>query len=325
MSASLIDCKHEGRGKVLFFARDYISGTEFAVRECCHCRLVYTDLSYTDQAVVGETFYPADYYGRQKRYPLFLGKILNYFVMHRARLLGEEEKKASGAILDIGCGQGLFLKQFADRGWQAVGIEVSSSAAFHAREVQGLDVLVGKRTTEELANDSFDIISLWHVLEHADQPKTLLSEARRVLKTDGKLLLSVPNFSSLEARLGKQNWFHLDVPRHITHFTQDGLQTTLDATGWEITKKSYFTPEYDFFSFIQTAQNMCGLEMNLLYRIIRSGNLRKEDAPNPPLIQKILAILSFPLFALISLAYVPIVNLMKQGSSVNLILKKKTC
>lgn len=320
-----MDCCHKKGGEALFFANDYISGTKFAVRECSQCRLVYTDLSGTEQAVIGEIFYPADYYGRMKRYPFFLEKILNGFVIQRARLLGDEAKKAKGAVLDIGCGQGLFLKQFADRGWRTVGIEVSSAAAFHAREVQGLDVLVGERATHELADDSFDIICLWHVLEHTQQPKFLLSEARRILKNDGKLLLSVPNFSSLEARLGNQGWFHLDVPRHVTHFTQQGLQSTLDDTGWEITKKSYFTPEYDFFSFIQTAQNMCGLDMNLLYRIIRSGKLRSNDAKKTALVQKILALVTFPILAIISLAYVPIVNVLQQGSSVNLILKKKTC
>ena len=202
---------------------------------------------------------------------------------------------------------------------------MSSSAAFHAREVLGLEVLVGERATGELENDSFDIISLWHVLEHATEPRALLSEAQRVLKKKGKLLLSVPNFSSLEARVGKQNWFHLDVPRHITHFTEDSLYATLDATGWEVIKKTYFTPEYDFFSFIQTAQNMCGLEMNLLYRMVRSGELRTKDAQKTSLIQDILAVVSFPLFALISLVYVPIANILQQGSSVNLIVKKKTC
>ena len=320
-----MDCRHDGGGETLFFARDYISGGEFAVRECSHCRLAHTDLSSTEQAVIGKTFYPADYYGRQKRYPTFLGKILNNFVMQRARLLGDKAKKVKGTVLDIGCGQGLFLKQFADRGWRAIGIEVSSSAAFHAREILGLDVLVGEQTMKELENDSFDIIGLWHVLEHAGEPKTLLREARRVLKNDGKLLLSVPNFGSLEARVGRQNWFHLDVPRHVTHFTKDSLQAILDAAGWEVTRKSYFTPEYDFFSFIQTAQNMCGLEMNLLYRIIRSGELRTKYAEKTPLVQKMLAFVTFPLFALISLAYVPIANILQQGSSVNLILKKKAC
>jgi hypothetical protein len=72
-----MDCRHDEGGKALFSASDYISGEEFAVRECSQCCLVYTDLSSTEQAVIGETFYLADYYGQQKRYPLFLGKILN--------------------------------------------------------------------------------------------------------------------------------------------------------------------------------------------------------------------------------------------------------
>lgn len=320
-----MDCRHKDGSKTLFFSEDYISGAKFAVRECSRCHLVYTDLSSTEWAVINKKFYPADYYGRQKRYPLFLGKIVNHLVMRRARLLGDEAKRATGAVLDIGCGQGLFLRPFADRGWRAIGIELSSAAAFHAREVQKLDVFVGESATEELADDSFDIICLWHVLEHAGKPRTLLSEAHRVLKHNGKLLLSVPNFSSLEARLSKQNWFHLDVPRHVTHFTQHSLLTTLDAAGWIVTKESYFTPEYDFFSFIQTAQNMCGLEMNLLYRMVRSGNLRSKNFKKPTLVQRILVLLTLPFFGFISIFYVPIANILHQGSTVNLILKKKAC
>jgi predicted membrane protein len=70
---------------------------------------------------------------------------------------------------------------------------------------------------------------------------------------------------------------------------------------------------------------MCGLEMNLLYRIIRSGELGSKDVEKTSLVQKILAVVTFPLFALVSLAYIPVANVLQQGSSVNLIVKKKTC
>jgi 2-polyprenyl-3-methyl-5-hydroxy-6-metoxy-1,4-benzoquinol methylase len=319
------DCGHTGGGKVLFLARDYISGLNFAVRKCAHCHLSFTDLSYAEQKVTSERFYPADYYGSGSRYPQALQKFVNFLVMRRATLLGDEAKSRSGAVLDIGCGQGAFLKHFADRGWRAVGTEVDSRAAFHAREVLGLDVLVGERATRQLEENSFDIVCLWHVLEHVAEPKALLCGIRRLLRDNGKLLLSVPNFSSFEARVGRQNWFHLDVPRHITHFSEERLQAILEETGWVVTKKTYFTPEYDFFSFIQTAQNMCGLDMNLLYRTLRHGELSALAAEKTSAVQRFMVFVTLPLFAFFSLAYVPIVNILQRGSSVNLILKKKTC
>ena len=319
------DCKHSGGGGVLFFARDYISGLNFAVRKCSHCRLIYTDLSSTKHEVTSEAFYPADYYGSESRYPQVLQKMVNFLAMRRARLLGDEAKSSSGAVLDIGCGQGVFLKHFADRGWRAVGTEVDSRSAFHASEVLGLDVLVGERATRQLEGKSFDIVCLWHVLEHVAEPKALLCEIRRLLRGNGKLLLSVPNFSSVEARFGRHYWFHLDVPRHITHFSEESLRAILDETGWVVTRKTYFTPEYDFFSFIQTTQNMCGLGMNLLYRTLRQGELSAVAAGKASPFQLIMVFVTLPLFAVISLAYVPIVNFFQRGSSVNLVLKKKVC
>lgn len=320
-----LDCDHKGANTFLFSATDYISGKNFPIQKCGACGLTVTGLSDEENPVFSTDFYPDDYYGEQNRYKFILGKVLDILVKRRAALLGSHASGNSGAVLDIGCGQGWFLKRFADQGWNAVGVEVSPSAAFHAREILDLDVYVGQTALESLDDDSFDVVCLWHVLEHVTEPKKILTDAARLIKSSGRLLLSVPNFGSAEARFGKANWFHLDVPRHVVHFTEESLFEMLEDTGWVLEKKSYFVPEYDFFSFIQTGQNLCGLETNLLYRLLRSGELKKHGKNKTSFWQKLLAVCSFPIFALASVIWVPIAIATNQGSSVNLVLNRKPC
>lgn len=315
-----MNCKHDISGRLLFEASDYISGEQFPVRCCADCGLAYTDLSVSDRSPTDAAYYPADYYGTAERYSRALASFLNMLVARRARLLGPLAAAPEGRVLDIGCGQGYFLKYFADRGWRACGVEVSESAAYHARHVLGLDVRVGEGAQRQFDEGEFDVVCLWHVLEHVLQPAALLKEIRRLLKPGGRLLLAVPNFGSREAKFGKAGWFHLDVPRHTVHFTQAALSSLLNEAGWEIEKTTYFAPEYDFFSFVQTVQNRCGLPMNLLYRMIRMGRLDSTNRASESLMHRVLALASMPPLALAGLVWVPIVNALGEGATVNMVV-----
>ena len=99
------------------------------------------------------------------------------------------------------------------------GIERSATAAQQAREVLYLDV--GVQDLDELIADgvSFDAVVLWHVAEHLHDPATTLRNVASLLRPGGVLMIAVPNFGSPEAKIGKAGWFHLDVPRHVFHFT----------------------------------------------------------------------------------------------------------
>jgi len=161
------------------------------------------------------------------------------------------------------------------------------------------------------------------VLEHLEDPEAVLVQVRRLLKPTGKFLLSVPNFSSWEARLAKDKWFHLDVPRHIIHFTEEQLMKHIKKAGLTRQKVSYFVPEYDFYSFIQSVQNSLGLQMNLLYRCLRSGELdTAAQSKRPSVWQTVVALLSLPILVPLSLIWVTASVLCKQGSSIVVVLKK---
>jgi SAM-dependent methyltransferase len=107
------------------------------------------------------------------------------------------------------------------------------------------------------------------VLEHVTNPGALLGEIHRLLRPGGVLLVSVPNFGSPEARASGAGWFHLDVPRHLVHFTPDTLASCLRGAGMEPIESSWFAPEFDAFSFVQSTLNGLGLRQNALYDVLR--------------------------------------------------------
>jgi 2-polyprenyl-3-methyl-5-hydroxy-6-metoxy-1,4-benzoquinol methylase len=221
-------------------------------------------------------YYPSGYYGavQDRRFPQIVETLQNALYTLRVREVEAVANSGPGRVLDVGCGRGVLLQEFRRRGWEVQGTELSESAASHARQTLKIPVEIGDLETISFPPNYFDAITLWHVLEHVADPRTLLAEIRRILKPDGVLLVAVPNFGSLEARISKDKWFHLDVPRHVTHFSAATLEHALNENGFDIRHTSGFAPEYDFFSFIQSALNVCGLRHNLLYDIVRGKHAK---------------------------------------------------
>lgn len=124
-----------------------------------------------------------------------------------------------GTLLDIGCGTGDFLVEAQKRGWTVTGFEPSDQARVLA-EKKGVRLI---SDFKELADASFDVITLWHVLEHIPNLEEQIVELKRLLKADGKLVLAVPNYKSYDATYYKEYWAAYDVPRHIWHFSQNSI------------------------------------------------------------------------------------------------------
>jgi SAM-dependent methyltransferase len=174
-----------------------------------------------------------------------------------------------GRVLDIGCGHGFLLDAFRRRGWEVQGVELSDAAAAYAREVLGIPVHVGPRESWPWAPGSFDAVVMWHVLEHWSDPHEPLRAVSQLLRPGGVLMVGVPNFASLEARVTRDKWFHLDVPRHLVHLTPRWLGEELAGHGFDVRRFSHVAPEFDAFSFIQSTLNLLGLHHNLLYDFLR--------------------------------------------------------
>jgi SAM-dependent methyltransferase len=158
-----------------------------------------------------------------------------------------------GRLLDVGSGRGDLGLVLAERGWRVAGLEPSPDACDEARS-RGVATECG--TLESAAgglDGDYDAVVFQHSLEHVTQPAQDLTAARELVRPGSLLIVSVPNFGSSQARRFGTDWFHLDLPRHRTHFTPRGLGILLRRCGFEV-------------ATISTSSSADGLPMSLLYR-----------------------------------------------------------
>lgn len=161
-----------------------------------------------------------------------------FYLTYRSRLdiipfVGE------GRLLDIGCGNGRFLSTMRKLGWQTHGVEKSPKASRYAREELHLDVNTGDLLDSKYQDNFFDVVTMWHSLEHLFEPLKTLKEIRRIIKNDGLLVVSVPNIDSFVARVFKTYWYGLQLPVHLVAFTTDSITKILKSAGFDV-KKVYY-------------------------------------------------------------------------------------
>jgi SAM-dependent methyltransferase len=226
-------------------------------------------------------------------------------------------------VLDIGCGPGLLLREFRDRGWQVQGTEFSEQSAAHGRDVLGVPVAVGDVRDLRFESASFDVVVMWHVLEHTPEPEQTLAEVGRVLRPGGVFLCAVPNFGSAEARFARDKWFHLDVPRHLSHFTVETLRSLLSVHGFTVERASFVSLEYDFFSFTQTVLNRAGLRHNLLYNLLRGAGAKVLRDKPAPVWQKLASLVGAAPLGMLSVPFTTLAAWFHTGATVTLYARKQ--
>lgn len=230
-------------------------------------------------------------------YLIYLGSVIK-----RRRI---EKYSTKGKIFDVGCGRGLFMDIMRQGGWNVEGSELNKETASYAEEVYGLKVYPGKIKNHSLISESFDAINVCGVLEHLKEPDEALTECRRLLKNHGLLVVLVPDIRSLEFKLGRQNWFHLDLPFHLFHFSEKGLAKLLQKKGFKIRRIKRFHLEYSTFGWLQTLLNLSKIKYNLFYDLLKSGNLRGKKMRGVKsrdiLITLLLLPIYFPLSFLLSI------------------------
>ena len=143
----------------------------------------------------------------------------------------------------MGCGDGSFLDSLDPAAFRRQGLERHPEASRACRE-RGLDVLSWDLESAPLAEGVYDVVTLWHVLEHLPRPAAAVTKIRRILKKEGLLALSVPNTQGLGFRWGGTRWFHLDAPRHMTWFDPRSLRTLLEDEGFTVVKTLHLCYEY---------------------------------------------------------------------------------
>jgi SAM-dependent methyltransferase len=138
-------------------------------------------------------------------------------------------------ILDGGCSTGEFLSVLKDQ-YVVEGFEPEPDAARWAGNRFGLTVHTGNLNTVSFQNDGFDLVTLWHVLEHIPELQPDVTRIHQLLRPGGKFLIAVPNVGSLDAKIYKENWIALDAPRHLWHFTLPSINSLASSTGFKIVR-----------------------------------------------------------------------------------------
>ncbi len=145
-------------------------------------------------------------------------KLINTIIHTVSTGMVSKEKK----LLDIGCGTGDFLKVAKDNQWTVFGIEPNGHARAIANKKTN-NAVFDSAHLETLAPRSFDVITLWHVLEHLPNLEAHIARFESLLKPNGRLVIAVPNYKSFDAHYYKQFWAAFDVPRHLWHFSQTAI------------------------------------------------------------------------------------------------------
>ena len=164
-----------------------------------------------------------------------LGRLLSLSPIHRREADAAVRCLPSvphGHLLDVGCGSGDWLLEMRQRGWTVEGFDFDENAVKLARQ-KGLKVECGSLEEQNYAADSFDAITLNHVIEHVPDPVRTLAECARILKPGGKLVLFTPNTTSLGHRWFKEFWRGLEPPRHLHIFSMKSLRRTLASAGFQ--------------------------------------------------------------------------------------------
>jgi 2-polyprenyl-3-methyl-5-hydroxy-6-metoxy-1,4-benzoquinol methylase len=224
--------------KFKFFldCKDYtVSKEEFQIVSCLDCHFKFTNPRPADE-VLGNYYKSEDYISHTNTSKGIIFKLYkavrNYTLKRKLQLVNQHVSR--GTILDYGCGTGMFLKVCQDAGWKAFGMEPDEGARNLAAE-QGLNVFSDKeRLQTYITNQTFDAITLWHVLEHVTDLETTLSFFQKKLNKDGVLIVAVPNYTSYDASYYEKFWAAYDVPRHLYHFEIDSLQKLLSPYSFKL-------------------------------------------------------------------------------------------
>ena len=142
---------------------------------------------------------------------------------------------SGGSLLEVGCGAGMYLDLMRALGWSRVaGVDTSAVAAETVQTVLGLEAHCGPLEAIGFPAGAFDFVAASHTLEHVLDPISFLAEVHRILKGGGTMALVVPNLGSLGFRRYGAAWYHLDAPRHMSHFTCSSLQGAVERAGFRV-------------------------------------------------------------------------------------------
>jgi len=296
--------------KKLFINKDriYESKEKFKIVRCENCGLTFIG-SELDEKELSRYYPKKEYYSLNENYIETL-KLKIYETYYNKKFSSKKILflplkfmvrkiflKKGGKFLDIGCGDGKFLKLIKSFGMDCYGVEPNNVE--NIREKM-LNILNRNLKYVRFKKNFFDVISLNHVLEHLDNPTEIFKEIHRILKPNGKVIIATPNINSFSAKFFGNKWFQLDTPRHLFLYSEDTLKKYAKKEGFKIKEIKYNSTPLQILVSISY----------LLREFNMNKNLLKKFSTN-----KILFLIILPFSNLL--------NFLKRGDQFEAILIKK--
>jgi SAM-dependent methyltransferase len=237
--------------------------------------------------------------------------VLALFDRQRLRLVARLAVPPA-VLVDAGAGRGRFVAAAAGAGYAATGIEPSSRAE---HDVFGVGLRRAGIEEADVGAGTVDVVTLWHVLEHVEDPGAALASIHAWLRPGGGLVVGVPNLASWQARVGGERWYHLDLPRHRTHFTAAGVTAALERAGFDVESVHHVLAEHNPFGMWQTLVNRATRTPSYLFRLLqREEPWRWRDG-----LVSLLALPLVPAAALIEL----VAGLLRRGGTVAVLATRR--
>lgn len=212
----------------------WISEERFRLVTCRTCGLVYINPRPAAEEI--SNYYNSGYYASNNRCKsYFEGFLSRYFLSKRNKIISF--KKEGGRILDVGCGSGdfIFSLSASNKQWDVYGVEPNMEG-YNLGKLKVRGHIFNKELPDcKFPNNYFDVVTMWHSLEHIYDPQQLLKEINRILKNDGVLIVAIPNSKSIGFKVSKEFWFHLDAPRHLYHYNEATIEKLLNKNEFKIT------------------------------------------------------------------------------------------
>lgn len=274
-----------------------IFGNVFNINQCHSCKAFFLAPQPTENQL--KRAYDSSYYGEQeeKFSSPAIEKVLDFFRGGRARRVARFVPE-EGKILDVGCGNGRFLKYLLRFGnFELYGTEMEGNSAKRASRISKIILKTGMLEEDDFSENYFDAISLFHVFEHLTKPQKTLDIISKILKPNGVVVFSFPNIASFQAKWFKGKWLHLDPPRHLFFFEPHVFINIMKSRGFSLENKHYFSMEQNPFGMIQSILNCFQKKREILFESLKGNKIYvKEYSKFNLFFQKIFLGSTMPIF-----------------------------
>lgn len=304
-------CKTIG-SQVLYPTGD-IFGNQYTINRCNACGAYFLAPRPDRDRLLKA--YDSSYYGESEEKFKASGveRVLDQFRLRRASRLARRLHDGD-KVLDIGCGNGRFLASLMKySNFRIYGTELPGRSAERAARVPGLTLKTGTLEPGDFPGGFFSAITLFHVFEHLEEPSEMLGTITHLLRPDGYLVISFPNIVSIQSRLFKGKWLHLDPPRHLFFFPPRDFTALMEGMGYRLLRKKYASTEQNPFGMVQSILNCILSKREVLFEKMKGNNAYTAGYNGFSLgLQRLFFLAAFPVFILTDL----IVSLFGQGATV---------